>query len=39
MPNNNSDVKFSNKISLNIILSFILKENDDCTLEKKNKTA
>ncbi len=39
MPNNNLDVKFSNKISLNIILSFILKEKDDCTLEKKNKTA
>ncbi len=39
MPNNNLDVKFSNKISLNIILSFILKENDDCTLENKNKTA
>ena len=36
MPNNNLDVKFLNIISLNIILSFILKENDDCTLEKRN---
>ena len=35
MPNNNLDVKFSNIISLNIILSFIQKENNDCTLEKK----
>ena len=35
MPPNNLDVKFSNKISLNFILSFILKENDDYTLEKK----